>query len=571
MFTESTAHRQRDLFDDMLLSLPEAKRKKALASEEHGFYREVFSRIDESLFAPLYPSQRGRSNSPVNAMVGAIVLREVRHWTFEELFARLDFDILTRLALGLTNLSDAPFCPATLFNFQNRLLDYEREHGINLLETVFDQLTAGQLKRFGVKTDIQRCDSFRAMSNIASYGRVRLLIEVLLRVVRILSDADRKRVAAVLHDYLGQTADNYVYRLDAADLPRELDKLASIYVGLEKELGKTYEDQPAWQMFERVLSEQFETDDGSVRVKERKELGSGTLQSPDDPDATYNAKGGKPQKGHKVNVVETASPDNDLNLIVDVATDANNVSDGAMLSERMDGLKERTPDLAEMHTDGGYGGSALDPKMEAHKVLHVETGTKMGKARVNMQYTATGDGGYEVTCPRRTVIAERTRKRWKADFHEGICTGCPHVDQCPTEQRKGRRTLYFEESWALSSIRSRNIELIPEKRRKLRANVEATMKQFTGCFNHKGKLRVRGRSRAAFQMLAMAMAINFGRIFRNRQSRPGANADRAVMPAAICYAVGILIHRIGHFVKRNLAMTEWTHARKNDWGALHSW
>jgi len=518
MFTKNTLHRQRDLFDDILQSLPEAKREKALGSKEHAFYEEVFCRIDESAFSPLFPSSRGRPNAPINAMAGALILREIRHWTFEELFRDLDFDVLTRLALGLTNMSDTPFCPATLFNFQQRIVRHEQEHGTNPFETVFQTLTLEQLKRFGVNTNIQRCDSFRAMSNIANYGRVRLLVEILLRLHRVLEPADRDRLGEILSPYTSQGSDGYVYRLDDADLPRELEKLADIYSQLHACLGNAYSELLEYRLFERVLGEQFElSEDGATRVRERKELGSGTLQSPDDPDASFNAKNGKPQKGHKVNVVETAAPENELNLITDIDVTPNNVHDGTMLAERMDTIMEQTPDLVEMHTDGGYGGSALDPKMEEHRVLHIETGSKMGKARVNMRYTATEDGGYLVACPGgQMVIAERTAKHWKAVFSDSVCANCPNRKQCPAKQHSGKRTLYFDESWALSYLRSRNIEQVPEERRRLRANVEATVKEFTGCFNHKGKLRIRGLARTTLQMLAAAIGINFGRIFRHR-------------------------------------------------------
>ncbi|MFC1640144.1 transposase, partial [Gemmatimonadota bacterium] len=143
----------------------------------------------------------------------------------------------------------------------------------------------------------------------------------------------------------------------------------------------------------------------------------------------------------------------------------------------------------------------------------VETRSKMGHARVNMIYESAGDG-YRVSCPLQTAPAARTRTHWKADFKNDICRECPHSEHCPTVQRRRKRTLYFEESWAKASIRSRNIELIPEERWKLRANVEATVNEFTGCFNHKGKLRVRGLARSTLQILAAGLAINFGRVFR---------------------------------------------------------
>lgn len=55
-------------------------------------------------------------------------------WTTEELFERIDFDLRTRTALGLHNLEDTPFCPATFFNFQNRLLNHFVTTGENLIE-----------------------------------------------------------------------------------------------------------------------------------------------------------------------------------------------------------------------------------------------------------------------------------------------------------------------------------------------------------------------------------------------------------------------------------------------------
>jgi hypothetical protein len=533
MFRKNECHRQRDLFGREQFGLSEAKYEKALESREYRFYEEVFCGIDEGIFEPLFAGGRGRPNAPLNSMVAAMILREVRHCTYEELFRSLDFDVLTRMAIGLTDMSETPFCPATLFNFQDRLVRYELELGSNLFEGLFHSITGDLLERFDVDGSVQRCDSFAAMSNIANYGRVRLLVEVLLRLYRILDARDRERLDAIVAPYTSQPSDNYVYRMNPADLPRELSQLAGIYVRVSEFLGDSYAEDPVYQMFRRVLSEQFEVGgEGNVRVRRPKEIGSGSLQSPDDLEATFSAKSGKKHKGYKVNVVETATPGNELNLIADVSVQPNNVHDGTMLAERMDEIKERTPELNEMHTDGGYGGSALDPKMSEHEVLHVETGSKMGKARVNMIYWPTDDG-YQVSCPLQTSPAGRTRKRWKADFNNEICGACPHREQCPTVQHRRKRTLYFDESWAKASIRSRNIELIPEERRKLRANVEATVGEFTGCFNHKGKLRVRGLARSTLQILAAALAINFGRVFRCRikedspsTPRPNRKTDR---------------------------------------------
>ena len=165
MFRKNEFHRQVDLFTRERFGLSEAKYKKALESREYRFYEEVFCRIDEGIFEPLFSGGRGRPNAPLNSLVAAMILREVRHCTYEELFRSLDFDVLTRMAIGLTDMSETPFCPATLFNFQDRLVGYEREQGSNLYEQLFHSVTGDWLERFEVDTAIQRCDSFAAMSS----------------------------------------------------------------------------------------------------------------------------------------------------------------------------------------------------------------------------------------------------------------------------------------------------------------------------------------------------------------------------------------------------------------------
>jgi hypothetical protein len=55
---------------------------------------------------------------------------------------------------------------------------------------------------------------------------------------------------------------------------------------------------------------------------------------------------------------------------------------------------------------------------------------------------------------------------------------------------------------------------MPLKRRKLRANVEATIKEFVKPFNHKGKLRIRGKFKTMLYACSMGISINFGRIHR---------------------------------------------------------
>ena len=141
MFVKNNKLRQGCFLNDVLIQLPEAKRKSAINSIEASFHAEVFLKIDEDLFAHLYSDVASRPNSPVNYLVASLILRTLKGWTFAELFRDLDFNILTRMALGIYDLEVVPFSAVTIFNFQNRLHTHFSDTGENLIATVFDQLT----------------------------------------------------------------------------------------------------------------------------------------------------------------------------------------------------------------------------------------------------------------------------------------------------------------------------------------------------------------------------------------------------------------------------------------------
>ena len=519
MFRKNTSHLQSSLFG-IESQLSTAKLKKLKKSKEYDFYRLVFCQINEGDFSVLYSDASSRPNAPVNSLVASIILMYRNNWTTEALFDRIDFDLLTRTALGLDTLEDTPFCPATFFNFQNRLLSHFVETGQNLIERVFDSLTQEQLKTLKIKTHIQRSDSFMAMSNIRSYSRTQLLIEMLIRLHRILSDDDKKRFDDILSPYIKQTSGHYLYDLERQQIPHEQEKLATLYQTLYHALKDTYKDVEVFGIFERVYTEHFTVVDEKITIKDSKELDGSTLQSPDDIDATYRKKRTEHYKGQSVNVTETANPDNALELITDVTVRSNNTDDSAILNDRLETLVEKTPDLKELHTDGAYGSEDNDKKMEELEITHVQTAVRGKKADVAMEIEETSGGDYTVTCPKQTVHSQKTKTRYKACFDTKVCEQCPLNESCPAKQQSNKRVYYFDRSDYLLGKRSRNIKSLPSERQKLRPNVEATVKEFTKPFNHKGKLRVRGLFKTMIYAHAMAISINFGRVWRYLGENP---------------------------------------------------
>jgi hypothetical protein len=385
--------------------------------------------------------------------------------------------------------------------------------GKHLIEQIFDSLTAEQLKTLELKTDMQRCDSLQVQSNIRSYSRIQLLIEVLLRVQRILSDEDKIRFAETFAPYSGKTSGQYVYKIEQADLISELGRLAMAYEMLRRTVESSYGETDIAKIFARVFEEHFTTVEEKIMVRPSDELHSGCLQSPDDEDATYRKKRGVGYRGQILTATETCNPNNDLQLITDVHVTANNRDDSDELHDRLDGIKEKTPELAVMYTDGGYGSEKNDTKMEEMGIVQIQTAIKGRESAVDITIAKNDTGTYDVRCPYQTARVHATRKRMKAVMCGSVCSACPLRENCPSQERKVGRVIYFDEQDLLRQERHRNILALPPELRKLRPNVEATIREFSRRFEGR-KLKVRGLFKAQLFALMTAIGINFGRVYR---------------------------------------------------------
>lgn len=529
MYKRNDKHAQKSLFDLNPFSLPELQ-KDIEKTEEYFFYQTIFCNINEDIFAPLYCHDNGRPNASINAMVSALILKEKRNWTYKELFKELKYNLLPRIALGLFSFPEMPFNQATIFNFQNRLRVYEEKTDINLIKTVFDKLTTEQIIKLKHKTNIARTDSFMIDSNIRNYSRLQLLIEIILRIHRILSDSDKKKFKDQFANYKDLTSEHYIYRLKGSDISHELVKITSLYYWIKLNLPAKYFSHQEYVNFIRVYNEHFTFDEQEkLCIRDKSEMHSNTLQSPDDSDATFRSKRGKQYQGQLGNVTETASPENDIHLIVNVAVATNNTDDSKILNSQLEDICEKLPDLDELHTDGGYGSEDNDKFFEEKGIKQIQTAVKGKQAEVVMNVDVleeekeNKDAVIEVSCPsKQRVKASKTRRRYKACFDKELCKACPLTDKCPAKEQKKCRTYYFSKEEIRRKQRLSNLAKIPPNRRKIRANVEATVNEFTHRMRGH-KVKVRGHFKTNLFVYCTAIAINLGRIYRNNVKIPEKN------------------------------------------------
>ncbi len=123
MFIANKTHRQKPLFST-LFDLPAKQRERLEESWAGVFYEEVFSRIDEEIFAILYSDKASRPNIPVNVLVGLEILKDGNGWTDEEMYSNFCYNVQVRYGLGLHNLDEGHFELRTTYNFRRRLVEH---------------------------------------------------------------------------------------------------------------------------------------------------------------------------------------------------------------------------------------------------------------------------------------------------------------------------------------------------------------------------------------------------------------------------------------------------------------
>lgn len=514
------------------------------------FREEVFQRIDEDAFAVLYSDKGSRPNTPVNVLVGLEILKAGRLWSDEELYDHFCFDLQVRYALGCDMWGEGDFCLRTLYHFRQRVAEHALDSGQNLFAALFQQVTDSQLVKLKVRTDMQRLDSTMILSNIADQSRLELLVELLQRLWRRLSAADRERYAAVFAPYVKESVGQYTYRLKGREVVWEhIGQVGRVLNGLLGDLQADYGQEPLYAVAQRFFEENFVLEAEAVRAKANAEIGSGCLQSLDDLEASYRKKGNRAYKGYVAHIAETCHPDNPVQLIDQVQVAPNRVSDVQLLREGVPELRDRLG-ASTLVTDGAYVSPELDQPLRDAQMQHITSGLtgalpdhSEGRVAVSDFATVLDAQGEvtEVTCPQGQVGWVQTRgQSYRWSFDPALCRDCVLAARCPVQPSKAQKEwgMTVPRERARSTHRRRSFERHKAEARNLRTAVEATIFQLKHGWAQ-GKVRVRGLVRVGMTIVCGALAVNVRRIDRYLKGRQrGKWTARGKRPAARLAPVG---------------------------------
>ena len=126
---------QQITLNDSFINLSPRTQKIIMNSWCKDFADIVFPAINEERFAVLYSNNNAsRPNTPINFIIGSLMLKENNGLTDDELVESICCDVRYQYALHTTHLAEQPVSDRTFSRFRERLYNYEMETGTNLLE-----------------------------------------------------------------------------------------------------------------------------------------------------------------------------------------------------------------------------------------------------------------------------------------------------------------------------------------------------------------------------------------------------------------------------------------------------
>lgn len=440
---------------DSFLRLPEHVQKLVEKSWAKDFSECIFPAIDEERFAVLYSENGSRPNTPVNVVVGSMMLKEYFGLTEEELLMSIYCDVLFQYALHLTQEEQPPVSDRTWSRFRERLLKHERETGEDLMKAEMESLAQVIAKHMNLKDNIKRMDSLMIASRCKRMSRLEIVYAVCENAVRLLNRLGiSEYIPQGCAHYLDEDdRNNVIYRCRGEEAENRLTRVLREADELRKALedaGLT--DKEEYTLLERVLREQAEQDaEGKQVPRDKKEIRSDSLQNPSDPDATFRQKAGEGHKGYVGNVVETISDDG-LGVVTTMDYAQNIHSDSQFLKDYLD---QRPDDAAPeiMIADGAYGGAENVQRAEDKGVELVVTAlTGKDPDMIMGEFQFNEDGTKVLRCPmghepEKSTFHSKTGM-CRAKFHRSCCETCPYRDKCRAMEQKKSFAVYVSTKMA---------------------------------------------------------------------------------------------------------------------------
>jgi hypothetical protein len=517
MYRKSDNHKQLDAFSSPIEYLKDSSMNYYLKNDSwHNQFREqVLMRIDESQFSVLYSNEKGAPNASIRVLVGMMILKEGQGWSDEQLFESSNYNLLVRSALGLMTLNDAVPVASTYYLFRRNLVEYAKEHEVDLYRECQAQITKSQILEFNVSGKQVRMDSKLIGSNIAWYTRYELIHETLRLFIAerqefIYKKSLSKEEFMLIKSIEGETGNKVVYRSTKIEIDQRFTALGLLmyrFINLFK--SNPYGQ---YQTLKTVFDQQFTVSkEKLVLPLENEKISSKSIQSPHDTDCHYRNKDGNKVKGYSANITETCDQPKEgeedkpiLNLITDTQVEVVSTSDCDYLKQALSHSQEILPNnIEKAYTDGAYNSVANQDFCQEKNINLLLTAMQGPLPRYELSLDSQDQNrlividsrtGNPIESQQVNTRKDPTQKKWRIKTDEG-------------------KYRYFDLESLRASILRQKLKEIPIEESNIRCNVEATIFQL-GYHYSNDKSNYRTLAKHKLWAYSRSLWINFVRILK---------------------------------------------------------
>lgn len=504
--------------DDSTYSLTEREQKFLNKSWAKPFADILFPAIREDAFSVLYSNKASRPNTPVNVIVGALVLKELLGITDDEVLESLMFDIRFQYALHTTSFKEQPLSDRTLSRFRERCLTYETQTGQDLIKQCVINLADELSQIMNVTPSMSRMDSLMIHSNIKKLSRLELFYVCTANMVKYMEKSGDTIPESLKHYTDERDFNKIMYHMKSVDVNERMTPILTDITQLIKLCEGNYDDCSEYQLLLRIKYEQTTTqDDGSLKLKEKgdRSMESTLLISPVDPEATVRKKGTQKHIGYVANITESVGKSG--SLITDYSYEQNIYSDSQFLKDYLNQL----PDDYEggiLIADGAYAGLNTVKLASEHQVDLITTNfTGYKPADCFAEFRFTEDGKKLLECANHVVPINQTydayNDRCNVNFPKESCTSCPHLEACNPKILK-KKHARKEVSWKAVG-RAKQLRFMKTDKFKAYADFRNGVEAIPSLLRRKynvDKMPVRGKKATKLFFGIKIAALNFKKL-----------------------------------------------------------
>ena len=505
--------KQTRLFDPFDSVLTEKTRKRLLDGWAGVFRHVILELMPVDAISEHFDPVMGRPTKELYSIAGLLLIEEFMDWTKDEALDAYSFNMNVHYALNLE--------PVTHDISKRTLERYIRLFEENdLAKATMDAITVKLVEVLGIRIDKQRLDSTHIFSDMASFGRTRLMgvaiKRFLTQVIRhnnqdyhALDEQLRQRYAPGVNQLFADTKkDNESRHLLRQQVAEDMYYLIQRFADKPE-----HTNRDTYKALERIFYEQCEVHEDKVIVKEK--TGGNVMQNPSDADATYDGHKGP---GYQAQISETCNPDNDVQLITSAIPQTAADSDAGSVKEVLDDLEANGLLPDEMLTDTLYNSDEnvqFAEEQGVELVGPVPSGSGKSKGgdeyeRLNIDDFDVSETTEEVACcpaghaPESSEHNSETGKT-KTVMPDSACGPCEFRKQCPVKKGPvGYCLAHTAKERRLAGRRRETATEVFRERYRIRGGIEGTnsgLKRRTGL----GRLRVRGRP-AVFHAIYLKIA-----------------------------------------------------------------